>query len=143
MSYYYDLLNQRTGELFYESDRPFDTIQDALVDAKKSLINREAFWRVFTTPPGRSEYEEPQMTSSISSELESNVPELDWKMMLKIQSGIQDEVSEKKKTLTPEEIDSVILRVSGWDKDTDVGVESLAEAYEMVIDRKAHVYEAG
>jgi len=140
MPYYYDLLNQHTGETIYESDTPFNTIQDALVDAKTTLIGREAFWRVFTTPPGRPEYEEPQVTSSISPEFESDVPKLDMKMMLKIHSGIQEEVSTRKRTLTPEEVDSVILEASGWDVDTEIGAESLAEAYEMVMDRGIHVY---
>ena len=142
MPYYYDLLNQQTGELFYESYTPFDTIQDALVDAKKSLIIREAFWRVFTTPPDRSEYEEPQATSSISHEFESDVPELDWRMMLKIQSGIEDKVRLLERTLTPEEIDLVILEASGWDRGTDIGAEYLAEAFALVEDRSTHIYKS-
>lgn len=140
MPYYYDLINQHTGEKLYEPETPFDTIQDTLVDAKRSLVSREAFWRVFTTPPGRPEYEEPQVTSSISSEFESTVPEFGQKMMLRIHSGIYDEVSAKKRTLTLEEVDLVILQVSGWSADTDVGAEYLAEAFEQVIDRRAHIY---
>ncbi len=141
MPYYYDLLNQHTGEIIYESDTPFNTIEDALVDAKKTLVSKEAFWRVFTTPPGRSEHEEPQVTSSISSEFESDVPELDWKMMIKIQSGIRDKADAEKRSLTPEEIDLVLLDVSGWDIDTDVGAELLAEAYEMVMNRGIHEHK--
>lgn len=141
MSYYYELLNQQSGELIYDSDVPFDTIQDALVDAKSNLMSREAFWRVFTTPPGRSEYEEPQVTSSISPEFESDVPELDWKMMLKIHSAVYEAVQHKQATLTGDELDDIIHEVSGWDTDTEVGAEYHAEAYELVMDRKAHVYE--
>ncbi len=140
MGYYYDLLDQHTGETLYEPDESFDTIQDALVDAKRSLVKREAFWRVFTSPPGRPELEEPQVTSTISPDFESNIQMHDINMMIKIQTGIRDEVSDKSRTLTPDEIDFVILEVSGWDVNTEVGAELHAEAYAKVEDSGIHIY---
>ena len=140
MAYYYDLINTHTGEYIYECDKPFDTCQDALIDAKKTLITiSEALCRIFTTPPGRSSYEEPQMESVIGREFESDVPKLDTKMMLAIHSAVCDAVAEKGRTLTPVEIDEIILGVSGWDASTDVGAEYLAEAFAKVEDRKSHI----
>lgn len=140
MSYYYELVNKRTGEIIYECDTPFETAQDALTNAKKITIG-ETLWRVFTTPPGRSLYEEPQHEDTISAEFESESPILDTKLMLSIHSAVRNAVEGKQRTLTPDEIDEAILGVTGWDIETDAGAEALAEAYELVVDRRAHIFE--